>query len=132
MNTILITGRLTATPELRTTPNGKNVTDFTLAVKRKLDKDKTDFIRCTAWGKLADTICTFKTQGDLIGVYGTMRTEKYKDKDGNEREKVYVLVSEVEFFNRVKETPTPVPDFNAPARDQRNGQIPDDNEDFPF
>ena len=53
MNIIAISGRLTRDPELRTTPNGKPVVEFTVAVDRPGVKDQTDFIDCVAWEKKA-------------------------------------------------------------------------------
>ena len=131
MNKVELIGRLAATPELRTTTSGKNVCDFTLAADRvdtvekqadfvrvPVSESRSDFIRCTAWGKLADVLCRYKKQGDQIAVMGSLRVDKYTDKNGNDRYKNYVLVSELEFLGK------------APARDQQNGQIPED--DFPF
>ena len=127
MNKIELTGRLTATPELKTTTSGKSVTEFTLAVDRRPQTEhQADFIRCTAWDKVADLICRYKQQGDLIAVCGSLRIETYKDRNGNDKSKTYVLVAEVEFLGSRQQAAAP----NAPARDQTNGQIPDD--DFPF
>lgn len=131
MNKIEIIGRLTATPELKTTASGKSVTEFTIAVDRFADGEKqADFIRCTAWNKQADIICRYKQQGDLMAVCGSLRVEKYKDRNGNDKYKTYVLVSEVEFFGSRQTVPA---DAAAPVRDQTNGQIPDAaDDDFPF
>ena len=57
MNIIAISGRLTRDPELRTTPNGKPVVEFTVAVDRPGVKDQTDFIDCVAWKGTADFRC---------------------------------------------------------------------------
>ena len=123
MNKCILTGRLTAAPDLKTTNSGKSVTEFTIAVDRYTDGEKqADFIRCTAWNKQAENLCKYKQKGDLIGISGSLRHEKYKDKDGNDRYKDYVLVSEVEFLGS-----------KATARDPDNGQIPDEaDDDFPF
>ena len=122
MNCCIFIGRLTSTPELKTTQSGKSVTDFSIAVSRKaIGSEQADFIRCTAWDKVAEVITKYKRQGDMISVTGRLTTETYKDKNGNDRSKTYVLVNQVEFIG------------NAPARDPDNGQIPDaETDDFPF
>ncbi|MBJ8326392.1 MULTISPECIES: single-stranded DNA-binding protein [Streptococcus] len=83
-NKAIMIGRLTATPELVTTPNEKSVTRATLAVGRRFKgKDgerETDFISVVVWGKLAEVLVSYGTKGSLIAVDGEWRTRKY-DKD---------------------------------------------------
>lgn len=120
MNIITITGRLTAAPEMRTTNSGKSVCNFTLAVDYFVGGEKkADFIRCTAWDKQADVIEKYCDRGDKIGVNGSLHIDKYKDKNGVDKEKSYIRVSSVELLGG-----------KAPARDPENGQIHD--EDFPL
>lgn len=124
MNKVILTGRLTAAPELRTTTNGKSVTEFTIAVDRFGDDIKqADFIRCTAYNRQADNLCRYKAKGDLIAVVGALRVDKYKDMNGNDRYKEYVLASEIEYIGG-----------KTAGRDPDNGQIPDEanDDDFPF
>lgn len=100
LNIITIHGRLTADPELRQTPSGVNVCSFTVAVDRSYSKgeDKiTDFFNCTAWRGLADTISTYFTKGREIVVQGAMQSEKYKDKDGNDRIAWKLVANSVDF-----------------------------------
>lgn len=56
MNIIILTGRLTRDPELKTGQSGKAYARFTLAVERPMQKDETDFINCVAFGKTAELI----------------------------------------------------------------------------
>lgn len=109
LNSVVIMGRLTAAPELRTTANGMSVTSFSLAVDRDLMKDgkrDTDFIHCVAWRQTAEFICKYFDKGRLIAVDGRLQQRKYKDKDGKERETFDVLVSQVHFCgDRKVETP---------------------------
>lgn len=126
MNKIILTGRLTAAPDLRTTTTGKSVTEFTLAVDRFTDGEKqADFVRCTAWNKQAENLCRYQAKGDKIAVFGALRVEKYKDNNGNDRYKNYVLVTEIEFLG------------SKATRDPVNGQTPDEttndiDDDLPF
>ena len=109
LNNVVIMGRLTAAPELRTTAAGMSVTSFSLAVDRDLIKDgkrDTDFIHCVAWRQTAEFICKYFDKGRLMAVEGRLQQRKYTDKDGKEREVFDVLVNQVNFCgDRKTETP---------------------------
>lgn len=100
LNNVVLMGRLTATPELKTTQSGINVTSFTLAVDRNYSKDgdkKTDFINCVAWRNNADFITKYFSKGDLIAVTGEIQTRNYEDKNGNKRTAFEVVVNAASF-----------------------------------
>ena len=64
MNTVNLTGRLTKDPELTFLKgDGKAVTKFTLAVNRRFDREKADFIRIVCWQKLAEIVAEYSTKG---------------------------------------------------------------------
>ena len=97
MNTVHLLGRLACDPELRRTPDGIPVASFSVAVNRG-DKDKgTDFIRCVAWRERGEIITRYFTKGKPIVVAGRLRTESYKDKQGNSRSRTEVVVDRWEF-----------------------------------
>lgn len=102
LNTTTLMGRLTDTPELKTTPGGVSVTNFTLAVERDF-KDKetgekvTDFIDCVAWSRTADFVTRFFTKGRMAVVCGSIQTRKYTDKDGNNRRATEIKVEKAYF-----------------------------------
>lgn len=84
-NNIILIGRLTADPELRTTPNGKNVCSFRIAVERPYKDGSgerpTDFIPCFCWGKDGENICSYFKKGALIGLDGSLQSREYTDKE---------------------------------------------------
>lgn len=84
-NKVILIGRLTATPEVTQTPNGKNVTRVSLAVNRRFKSEngerEADFINVVFWGKLADSLASYATKGSLITLDGELRTRNY-EKDG--------------------------------------------------
>lgn len=94
MNNVTLIGRLTRDPELRfVAGSGTAVTKFTLAVDRKLSKEKkrefeqmgkptADFIRIVVWGKSAETAANYLSKGSLVGVRGSIETGSYQDKEG--------------------------------------------------
>ena len=85
MNVCAFTGRLTADPELKATQSGISVCSFTLAVKRPHAKDNTDFINFTAWRQSAEYLSKYASKGNLVEVVGSLQSEKFTDKDGNNR-----------------------------------------------
>lgn len=107
MNNVVLLGRLTRDPELRTTGTGKNVCSFTLAVPRfaiEKEKESTDFIEIQIWNKLAENLCKYQSKGSQIAIEGTLRVDTYKDKDGNNKNKMYVLANNVEFLGKKSES----------------------------
>ncbi len=95
MNRVELIGRLTKTPELQSTPTGKSVVSFTLAVTR--DKENTDFINCTAWGKIAELVANHTSKGSLIGVEGRIQTGSYDNNNGGKTYVTKVTVENITF-----------------------------------
>lgn len=95
MNKCFIIGRLTKEVDFR---QGEHpVSKFTVAVDRKYDKDKADFIPCTAFGKTAEFIQKYFTKGSKIVIEGRWQTGSYENKEG---QKIYTndcIVEAVEF-----------------------------------
>jgi single-strand DNA-binding protein len=96
MNFVILTGRLTKTPELKKTATGSTVLSFSLAVDRGDKARTTDFIRCEAWGKTADFIAKYFGKGSPVEINGALRVDKY-EKDGRMVELVKVLVNSAAF-----------------------------------
>ena len=96
MNKVILKGRLTADPETRKTPNDVTVCNFTVAINRRFDKEKTDFILCEAWKQTAEFIAKYFTKGKEITLCGELHIDKY-NKDGETRYITKINVDEVEF-----------------------------------
>lgn len=98
MNNIDIMGRFTADPELKTTPSGKAVTTFCVAVPKNYSRDeKPNYIDCVAWEKRAETICKNFRKGKMIAISGELETRMYEDKAGKSRKAVEVRVEKFFF-----------------------------------
>lgn len=109
LNCAIIMGRLTATPELRTTANGIAVTSFCVAVDRNYVKEgeerQADFINVVAWRGTAEFVCKCFTKGQMIGVKGSIQTRNYEDKEGNRRTAVEIIANSISFCgDKKKET----------------------------
>lgn len=96
MNKIILKGRLTANPELKTTTTDITVCDFSVAVNRRFNKEQTDFINCQAWRQTAEFITKYFTKGQEILVVGELHNDKW-EKDGETRYTSRVSVDEVYF-----------------------------------
>lgn len=91
LNRVVLVGRLTRDPELRFTPNGVAVANFTIAVNRPFSNQQgereADFINCVIWRKPAENVANFLKKGSLAGVDGRVQTRSY---DNNEGKRVFV------------------------------------------
>ncbi len=100
INNVVLVGRLTRDPELRTTGSGISVATFTLAVDRQFTnasgQREADFISCVIWRKAAENFCNFTSKGSLVGIQGRIQTRNYDNKDG---QRVYVTEVLVDNFS---------------------------------
>ncbi|WP_288777105.1 single-stranded DNA-binding protein [uncultured Mitsuokella sp.] len=101
MNKAIIIGRLTKDPEVRYTQSGNTVATFTLAVDRRVSKDKpkeADFIPCVVWGKTAEVVERWCKKGKQLAIEGRIQARSYDAKDGSKRYVTEVIVSELELL----------------------------------
>lgn len=105
MNVVILTGRLTADPELRCTPQGISCVQFNLAVDRASRDDNTDFPTIVAWRETAEFIDKYMHKGSKIVVRGEVRTRNYNDNDGKTRKVTEILADRVEFADSKPQGP---------------------------
>ncbi len=99
LNKAILGGRLTADPELKTTPQGVQVTSFSIAVNRKGKEAGTDFINCVAWRQTADFICKYFKKGSSICITGSIQVRAWNDQQGNKRYATEVVADEAFFVD---------------------------------
>ena len=138
----VLTGRLTADPELKTTQSGISVTSFSIAVDRRYragEEKQTDFINVVAWRQSAEFVAKYFKKGNMIGIEGSIQTRKYTDKNGNNRPAFEVVANNVQFVETKRDSAPSAVEDNAPAASFSNagandfadlGDIADD--DLPF
>ena len=127
LNRIVVIGRLTRDPDLRSTSSGEAVANFTVAVERNFkdangDK-KTDFIPCVVWRGLAETCGRYLAKGKLVAVEGRLQIRSYDDKEGNKRTVAEIVADNVQFL-------TPKSDNAQPAEPMGEEMVPLD--EIPF
>jgi single-strand DNA-binding protein len=101
-NTVTLVGNVTDDPELRFTPSGAAVANFTVAVNRRYKnadgqwEDKLDgFFRCSCWRDMAEHVAESLTKGTRILVTGRLQQRSWEDQDGGKRSAFEVQVDEV-------------------------------------
>ena len=103
-NKITLIGNLGRDPELRYTPQGTAVCDFSVAVNdRKRDKagewqDVTTWFKITFWGKQAENASKYLTKGRQAYIEGRLQVEEWTDRDGNNRFTLAVQGSDIQFL----------------------------------
>ena len=107
MNRAILVGRLTKDPELRYTPNGVAVANFTVAVNRpfknQAGEQEADFINCVAWRKQAENLANYMRKGSLIGVDGRIQTRSYENQEGRRVWVTEALAESIQFLEYKKD-----------------------------
>lgn len=143
INSVVLMGRLTYDPELRTTPTGLSVVRFQIACDRNYqargEERKADFIDVTAWRQTAEFVSRYFRKGSMIAIEGSIQTDNFTDKDGNKRKSVTVVANNVSFCgSKAESTTNPNPAFAQPAPSYASAdnsdfeEIVDDDDDLPF
>ena len=119
LNRCQFIGNLGSDPELKHTPSGKAVANFSLACNESFKdasgtkQERVEWVRCTAWDKTAELAAKFLSKGRQVYVEGRMQTRKY-EKDGVEKFSTEIVVSNVVFLGKAdgaaERTPAPAGD----------------------
>ena len=104
-NKVILGGRITADPELKSTPSGISVTSFTVAVNRSYrgkngEEPQADFINVTAWRQTAEFITRHFRKASSICIVGRIQTRNYTDKQGQKRYATEVVADEADFVDK--------------------------------
>jgi single-strand DNA-binding protein len=106
MNKMIVIGNLGRDPEMRYTPNGQAVTNFTVATNYKFttsdgeSRDETEWFRISAWGRLAENCNQFLAKGRKVYVEGRLRSRSYETPDGQTRFQNEIFATDVRFLDR--------------------------------
>lgn len=151
-NKIILGGRLTADPELKTTPSGISVTTFSIAVNKRVkegEEAQADFFNVTAWRQTAEFITRYFRKASSICVVGELHNKSWVDQQGQKRYATEIVASEAFFVDAKSEMPQaaqaprtqsytpPASTPYVPEAYQTNMTMPDfstlpDDEELPF
>jgi len=100
INQVILMGRLTRYPEIRTTTTGKSIASFSLAVDRQTQDDQADFFDITAWEKLGELANQYLSKGRRCLVQGRLRQDSWDDKEtGKKRTRIEVVATDITFLD---------------------------------
>lgn len=129
-NKVILIGRLTADPELRTTTSGTPVTSFSVATNRywtdkngQRQKD-TQFHNVVVWGRQAEVVNQFLNKGSLVMVEGRLQTRTWQGNDGQNRRTTEVVAERVQFGPRAGFSGFTPPVVEGSSQEQ-GGDIPE-------
>ncbi|MCE5001713.1 MULTISPECIES: single-stranded DNA-binding protein [Staphylococcus] len=139
MNIVAITGRITKDLELKQAGQTQ-VTNFSMAVENPYKKDDASFFDIVAFGKTAELLNQYCGKGSKIGIDGTLKQDRFTDKEGNNRSVVRITANRIEFLDtkgqsngQSQQQSGQAKPQQAPAKDNpfANG-VDIDNDSLPF
>src|SRR3954463_7085461 len=105
LNKVLLMGNLTRDPELRVTPKGTSICQFSLAINRQFKmesgetREEVIYVDVEAWGKQGETIAKYVTKGRPLYVEGRLRLDQWEDKNTKEkRSRMKVVLEQFQFL----------------------------------
>ena len=134
MNNCQFVGRLTADPELRRTQEGTAVCSYSLAVKRPMTKDATDFLDFVTWRQGAEYLTQYGHKGDIVAVSGALQARDWTDKNGNKRRSYEVQADSVYFADnrRSEDNNTAATQYVAESAAGGFAEVSEDDGELPF
>lgn len=124
MNLCMFTGRLGADPETRYTTSGSAVTNFSLATNQSWKnkdgekQEKTEWVKCVAFNKIAEIIAQYLLKGSFIRVSGRLQTRQYEDKGGDTRYITEIVVIDMQMLGGKQES------GKQESKEEDNSDIP--------
>ena len=102
MNKVILVGRLTRDPEIRTLPGGRPLASFVIATSEfrgEAGGERTEYHQCIAWDRLAEICGQFLSKGQLVDIEGRLQTRQWDDDAGGRHWKTEVVVQAMEILS---------------------------------
>lgn len=145
-NKVVLVGRITQDPQVKTANSGNEVVSFSLAVDRNYSKEdkQTDFFRIVCFGKNAEFVSSYVKKGRLLLIDGSLRNNSWTDKEGKQRITTEIIANVIQPLDKKNAvTKEEVQDFpsnenqtfekQTPSEDSENiGPSQDEDNDVPF
>ncbi len=104
LNKVILVGRLTQDPEMKSTQSGQSLCTFGLATNRvwtdsdtKEKQEKTEFHNIVLWGRLAEITSQYLNKGNLVLIEGRIQTRNWEDNSGNKRYRTEIIGENIQF-----------------------------------
>lgn len=136
LNKVIVVGRITKDSELSYTTGGTAKLSASIACNRSVKKneqwtDEASFFDVTIWGKLAENMSKFLLKGKQVAVCGCLQQDRWSDKEGNKRSKVYIVADTVQLLGGGKENSERASD-DSRENCTENNTSSDFPQDMPF
>lgn len=130
-NRVILMGRLTRDPELRTTPSGISMCRFSIAVDRQYAKSgeerQADFFDVTVWRQTAEFVCKYFAKGRMIHIEGRLQNNNYEDQNGVKHYAQAIIADNVQFCgDKQRDAASPAPSGSAQPASPAPAQKPND------
>lgn len=107
LNKVMLIGNLTRDPELRYTPGGQAVCDFSIAINRRYtingqEREEVCFVDIVVWSKQAESCGKYIKKGATVFVDGRLRNDNWEDKEGKKRSRLRVTAERVQFLSSLR------------------------------
>ena len=145
INKVVLTGNLTRDGEIRSTQSGTSVLNFSIAVNDRVRnatsgewEDYANYVNCVVFGRRADAISQYLTKGTKVAIEGKLRWSQWNDSDGKSRNRLEVIVDEIEFMTRgngggsVASAQPDASAYSAPSTPVIDADASTYDEDVPF
>ena len=140
INKVILIGRLGKDPEMRFTPNGRAVTNFTMATNEVWTdqngekQERTEWHRIVTWGKLAENCAKLLSKGKQVYVEGRLQTRQWDDRDGNKRYTTEVVAGQMQILSAVDSQGSRMADVSGDPGFNPDESVPSSPEfdDIPF
>lgn len=136
-NKVILVGRITQDPQLRSGMNGSVVT-FNLAVNRNYSKEdrQVDFFRIVCFGKNAEFVASYLRKGRLLLIDGSLRNNSWTDKDGKQRVTTEIIANRVQPLDKKESAEEEIQDMSSseetPSSFDNGIPSEDEDNDVPF
>jgi single-strand DNA-binding protein len=108
INRVIIIANTTRDVDLKQTPSGASVANFSIASNRKFKsgdetKEEVSFFDCVVWGKLAELCNQYVNKGDRVGIEGRLQQRRWENTEGKTQSKVEIVVENIQFLSNKKD-----------------------------
>jgi single-strand DNA-binding protein len=108
INRVIIIANTTKDVDLKQTPSGASVANFSIASNRKFKsgdetKEEVSFFDCVVWGKLAELCNQYVNKGDRVGIEGRLQQRRWENTEGKTQSKVEIVVENIQFLSNKKD-----------------------------
>lgn len=132
MNLLTAIGNISKDADLRYTPNGDAICNFSFALNSGYgDKQITTWLNCSIWGKRAENLSPMLLKGTKIGISGELTNRPYQAKDGTEKHSLEVRVNDVTLLGKKESVGTPLEEKHR-AKVDTSSPMTDIDSDIPF